>query len=495
MAAIIPRWEWRTFGTHFGIADERFRALDSTGVQESDETYLLGGTTGNAKIRAGLMDIKLLRETQSDLERWEPVMKAAFPIDAEVARQVFVTLETAAPALDGDRYTEAEFIDAVAGRNGPLRRVDVHKRRVRYTVNGCTSEVTDLIANGHPARTIAIESTDQAAVLEAIHQMGLAGYLNTNYGVGLRAVIDGRPDRYAVIDVGTNSVKFRIAERSSGGFTTLTDRAEITRLGEGLVEGGEVTREAQGRTSDAIAAMVDEGKAAGVLAIAAVGTAGLRAASNAPAVIDAIRDRTGVTIEVIPGDEESRLAYQGVRADTDVASGSLVVFDTGGGSSQFTFGSDGRVDERFSVPVGAVRFTETFGLAGAVSAEVVGKARAAIATELDRLDGRPAPDALVGMGGAVTNMAAVKHELRTYDPDIVRGTVLDRAELDGQIERYRSQDAEARRSIVGLQPKRADVILAGALIVATVLDKLGVDSLTVTDRGLRDGVLAERFGT
>ena len=81
-----------------------------------------------------------------------------------------------------------------------------------------------------------------------------------------------------------------------------------------------------------------------------------------------------------------------------------------------------------------------------------------------------------------------------YDPDIVRGTVIDHAELDRQIELYRSQPADARRSIVGLQPKRADVILAGALIVRTVLDKLDVASLTVTDRGLRDGVLFERFG-
>jgi exopolyphosphatase/guanosine-5'-triphosphate,3'-diphosphate pyrophosphatase len=101
---------------------------------------------------------------------------------------------------------------------------------------------------------------------------------------------------------------------------------------------------------------------------------------------------------------------------------------------------------------------------------------------------------VVGMGGAVTNMAAVKHSLDPYDPDVVRGTVLDTAELDRQIELYRSQAADARRSIVGLQPKRADVILAGALIVRTVLDKLDVRSLTVTDRGLRDGVLFERFG-
>lgn len=494
MSAIVPRWEWRTFGSRFGLADERFAALGSTGVQESDEIYLLGAGTGNAKIRADLMDIKLLRETQRGLQRWEPVMKAPFPLSAEDARRAFETLETPAPALLRDSSTLDEFLTDVAGPDGPLRQVDVHKRRVRYTVNGCTSEVTDLTANGIPSRTIAIESTDEAAVLAAVQQMGLGGFRNMDYTAGLTAIIDGQPERFAVIDVGTNSVKFRIAERAPAGWRTLTDRAEITRLGEGLTEGGNITPDAQTRTSDAIGAMVEDATAAGARAIVAVGTAGLRAASNGAAVVDAIRERTGVSIEIIPGDEESRLAYQGVRAGIDLGSGSLVVFDTGGGSSQFTFGSTAGVDERFSEPVGAVRYTEAFRLADVVSPETLAEATEAIASDLARLDGRDRPDAVVGMGGAVTNMAAVKHALDPYDPDVVRGTVLDTAELDRQIELYRSQPADARRSIVGLQPKRADVILAGALIVRTVLDKLHVQSLTVTDRGLRDGVLFERFG-
>jgi len=494
MSAIIPRWEWRTFGSRFGLADVRFAALESTGVQESDEIYLLGAGNGNAKIRADLMDIKLLRETQHGLQRWEPVMKVPFPLSADDARRAFETLETRAPDLRRDSYTVDEFLGEVAGERGPLRRVDVHKRRVRYTVNGCTSEVTDLTANGRPTRTIAIESTDQAAVLESVGQMGLAGYRNMDYTAGLGAIVDGAPERFAVIDVGTNSIKFRIAERALDGWRTLTDRAEITRLGEGLTEGGDITPDAQTRTSDAIAAMVDEAMTAGVRAIVAVGTAGLRAARNGTAVVDAIRDRTGVQIEIIPGDEESRLAYQGVRAGMDRTDGTLVVFDTGGGSSQFTFGSTAGVDERFSEPVGAVRYTEAFGLGDVVSAETLEQAKQAIAGDLGRLDDRGRPDAVVGMGGAVTNMAAVKHALDPYDPDVVRGTVLDRAELDRQIELYRSRPAAARRSIVGLQPKRADVILAGALIVRTIVDKLGADSLTVTDRGLRDGVLFERFG-
>jgi exopolyphosphatase / guanosine-5'-triphosphate,3'-diphosphate pyrophosphatase len=119
---------------------------------------------------------------------------------------------------------------------------------------------------------------------------------------------------------------------------------------------------------------------------------------------------------------------------------------------------------------------------------------AAIAADLDRLDGRPPVDALVGMGGAVTNLTAVKHELAVYDPDVVHGTVLDREEIDRQIERYRTTPLEARREIRGLQPARAEVILAGACVVRTLMDKLGRDSLTVSDRGLRHGVLAERFG-
>ena len=354
--------------------------------------------------------------------------------------------------------------------------------------------MTDLLAGDRAIRTIAIESTDQSAVRRAVQEMGLNGYLNANYAVGLRAVLDHRPERYAVVDAGTNSIKFRIAERTPNGWRTLTDRAEITRLGEGLTEGGDITPPAVTRTADAIARMADEATEAGVLAIVAVGTAGLRAARNAGTVVDAIRERTGVDIEVIPGDEESRLAYQAVRDDIDVAPGTVVVFDTGGGSSQFTFGNGTGVNERFSVPVGAVRYTEAFGLADAVSPATLDQAVAAIGAALDRLDGRTRPDVVVGIGGAVTNMAAVKHALDTIRPRCRARDCARSRGADRQIEAYRTRDADDRRTIVGLQPKRADVILAGACIVRTVLDKLDVKSLTVSDRGLRDGVLIERFG-
>jgi exopolyphosphatase / guanosine-5'-triphosphate,3'-diphosphate pyrophosphatase len=302
--------------------------------------------------------------------------------------------------------------------------------------------------------------------------------------------------RYAVIDVGTNSVKFNISERrDDGSWRTVVDRAEVTRLGEGLEKTGEISSDAMARTVDAIAAMAAEAQENGVAAIAAVGTMGLRTARNSQQFIDAVKQRCGVSIEVIPGEDEGRLAYLAVKSGLGLVEGSLAIFDTGGGSTQFTFGHGAVVEERFSVNVGAVRYTEKYGLGGVVSAEQLRAALDAIAADLARLGTERSPDLLVGMGGAVTNIAAVKHGLAKYDPNIVQGSVIDRTEIERQIELYRSRSLNDRQTIVGLQPKRADVILAGACIVKTVMDKLGKDKLSVSDRGLRHGLLIDRFAS
>jgi exopolyphosphatase / guanosine-5'-triphosphate,3'-diphosphate pyrophosphatase len=497
VAAIIQRWEWRTFGEGLRAAEKAFATLTPTQVVDSDELYLLSASDGNVKVRHDLLDIKLLREVDDDgLERWEPVLKQAFPVTAAEVPRVFEAFGAAPPPLTRAAYTLGEFLEELVLPSGAARAVRVHKRRVRYTMGGCMAELSDLEVEGREARTIAIESEDPSAVVAAVHDLGLDGHVNISYPRGLAALVDAAPVRYAVIDVGTNSVKFHIGERDpDGSWRAVVDRAELTRLGENLQPHGAIAAEPLARTVIAIAEMAEEARRHRVRAFGTVGTAGLRIAGNRDEVVAAIRDRTGLTVEVIPGEEESRLAYLAVQDGLGVGEGTLVVFDTGGGSTEFTFGRGPRVEERFSVNVGAVRYTERYGLAGAVGPEVLGEALAAIAADLSRIDGRQPPDTLVGMGGAVTNITAVKLGLATYDPDAVQGAVLDRAELDRQLERYRSRDAEARRGIVGLQPKRADVILAGACIVRTVMEKLGQQTLTVSDRGLRHGLLIDRFGT
>ena len=301
--------------------------------------------------------------------------------------------------------------------------------------------------------------------------------------------------RYAVIDVGTNSVKFHIGEtRPDGTWRRVVDRAEVTRLGERLGETGEIGREAMDRTVAAICGMAAEGQRNGVAAIVAVGTMGMRTARNSESFIDEVQRRSAVRIEVVSGEEEARLAYLAVKSGLGLGEGSLVVFDTGGGSTQFTIGCGAIVEERFSVNVGAVRLTEQYGLGGIVSPERLRVALDAIAVEVARLDTARSPDALVALGGGVTNLAAIKHGLVRYDADVVQGTVIERAEIERQIELYRTRSVDERRKIIGLEPRRADVILAGACIVRTVMAKLRKDTLLVSDRGLRHGLLVDRFG-
>ncbi len=490
-AELIPRWEWRTFGADLGAAGERLAGLTPERVQESDEVYLLSlSDEATVKLRDGLMDVKQLEQVSSDgLEQWLPVLKAAFPLSAEDAALVLGALRVDAPGRELSSFDDLRRIDG-------LLAVPVHKLRRRYAFGGCMTELTDVDTDQGSTRTIAVEAEDPKLVLAAVNELGLRSRENVNYVRGLSALAGFGSRRYATIDVGTNSVKFHVGERRRDGqWTTVVDRAEITRLGEGLDAGGELREEPMERTAAAIADMADEARRDGTEGIAAVGTAGLRIAANANTFLALVRERSGVEVEVIPGEEEARLAYRAAAAGLGPAHGSRVVFDTGGGSSQFTFGEGEHIGEQFSVNVGAARFTERFGLDAAVSDAKVREALDAIAADLRRLDGRPAPDKLIGLGGAVTNLAAVRHGLAEYDPQVVQGTVLGRDEVDRQLELYRTRSAAERSQIPGLQPKRAGVILAGACIVRTILELLGSESLTVSDRGLRHGLLLERFAS
>jgi exopolyphosphatase / guanosine-5'-triphosphate,3'-diphosphate pyrophosphatase len=494
---VVARWEWRAFGESFGAAEALLTPLGPQRVEESDELYLLSSRSdASVKIREGLVDVKLLQAVdEGGLEQWMPVLKAPEPLSAAEVVEVMGALGTEAPALAHTAYTFGELLAELIDPNPDLLGVAVQKRRDHYTVGGCLAELTEVRTEHGARRTVAVESEHPALVRAAVCELGLAARRNVSLPRGLKALAGFGAKRFAVIDVGTNSVKFHLGERAADGeWQTLVDRAELTRLGEGLDETGELQDGPIERTVAAIAGMADEAARNGVEALAAVGTAGLRLAPNRGLFLEAVHERAGIEVEVITGEEEGRLAYLAVKSGLGLGHGSLVVFDTGGGSSQFTLGQGERVDERFSLNVGATRFTERYGLDGVVSDDRLAAATAAIAADLARLDGRGAPDTLVGLGGTITNLAAVSHGLRAYDPAVVDGSILALAEVERQIELYRTRTSEQRRGLAGLQPERAGVILAGACIVRTVISKLGRDSLTVSDHGLRHGLLVERFG-
>jgi exopolyphosphatase/guanosine-5'-triphosphate,3'-diphosphate pyrophosphatase len=465
---IVPRWEWRTFGERFGAAADRLRELAPTRIDDSDELYIVTDRSeASIKVRGGVLDVKRLEQVSDDgLEQWRPVAKAEFPIAATDVAELLAALDVVVPALARDPYELDELVDEVVRPSAELHSVPVHKRRVHYALGGCMAELTDVLTGG---------------------------------GRGARAVV--APERE--LSAGTNGAR-RV-------------RGTPVRGGGRRHELGEVPpRRADGGRRLAAAGRPRRGDAAG-----RGGPGGGRAPGSADGANDrrdrrdggrsrAIRrrgDRRGrhrrsascgqqrrVRVEVISGEEEARLAFLAATSGIERVDGSLIVFETGGGSTQFTFGQGERVEEQFSVPVGAVRITEQFGLDGVVDDTALASALDAIAADLASLDGQPTPAGLVAMGGAVTNLASVKHELATYDPEVVQGSELDVDELDRLIELFRTRSAEERRAIVGLQPKRAEVILAGACIVRTVMGKLGRESLTVSDRGLRHRLLVERFG-
>jgi len=482
---IVPRWEWRSFGESFGAAERMLTAQRPERVHETDELYLLSpDSDASVKIRDALMDVKQLEDVNADgLERWRPVMKAAFPLAADEVDFVLGALHVGVPPGERRGYGPGD-VAALA------LTAEVHKQRAHYRIDGCLAELTEVRVGERATHTLAVEGEDPDRVIAAVRRLGLEGRRNVSVARGLKALLGVGAQRFAAIDVGTNSVKLHVAARSAdGAWRTLADRSEVTRLGEGLHESGQLGAEPIRRTTQAIAALAGEARALGAAEIVAVGTAGLRIAGNADDLIAAARAACDVTVEVIPGEEEARLAFVAATAGFELAGKTLVVFDTGGGSSQFTIG-----EEQFSVDVGAVRLTERFGLDEPVPAETVAAAQREAAAGFARLEGNR-PTAVIGMGGAVTNLAAMALALEPYDPDVVHGSVLGRAEVDAQIERLRALGGPERRAIVGLQPARAEVILAGACVVRAVLDVLRADALTVSDRALRHGLIADRFGT
>ncbi|MDH7571105.1 MAG: Ppx/GppA phosphatase family protein [Armatimonadota bacterium] len=299
--------------------------------------------------------------------------------------------------------------------------------------------------------------------------------------------------RAAAIDIGTNSVLLVVGERLGNEEPRiLHERAEITRLGEGVDAERQLRGAAMERTAAVVARFADEARALGASLIRAVGTSALRDANNAEEFALLLRRCAGLSLEVVHGDEEARLAYAAVRGDASLGlpTGALVVVDIGGGSVEFVFGYEEELRFRRSLDCGAVRVTERFFHADPPTPQQLAAAAAWLNEALAALPDPPNAPA-GGIGGTCVNLAAVRLALPQLDPARVHGQYLHVAEVERQIALFASMPTERRRGIPGLEPKRADVILAGALVLRRVLSRLRAPGITVSARGLRYGVLYE----
>jgi exopolyphosphatase / guanosine-5'-triphosphate,3'-diphosphate pyrophosphatase len=301
---------------------------------------------------------------------------------------------------------------------------------------------------------------------------------------------------YAAIDVGTNTVLLLVAERTVSGFQAVAERGAITRLGKGVDATRRLAPEAMQRTLDAVGRFAAEARALGAVGLVVSATSAARDAENGGEFLAAARERTGVEVEILSGEEEARLSYLAVSNDFADEAGrqELVAIDVGGGSTEFIFGTGSAVRFHTSLDVGSVRLTERCVRSDPPSSEDFARLHAELAAALPSVP-RPGANALVvGVAGTVTTLYAVANAVVPYDAARVQGGWLSRDTLAQTRARLASEPLAARKRIPGLQAERADVIIAGAVLLECALDHLGAAGIRVSDRGLRWGLLAARFG-
>jgi len=307
-------------------------------------------------------------------------------------------------------------------------------------------------------------------------------------------------NRYAAIDIGTNSVLLVIAERDSAGqFIPILERAEITRLGRGVDRSHRLSESGIQDTLAVIADYLQQARAAGARGWVLSATSAARDAENGLEFLTKAREQSGVEIDILSGDREAQLVYLAVTADFGprLPNQPLLVIDIGGGSTEFTCGGlppDRSISFQRSYDVGSVRLTERYLQSDPVGANERARASAELRATFSNLPPR-GESAVIGVAGTVTTLFAIQNQIEPYEAARVHGGTLTLEQLTKLTDRLLSTPLEERKRLPGLEPKRADVICAGALILQAALERLGATYCLVSDRGLRWGLLLERFGS
>ncbi len=193
MSDIKPRFEFRSFGQNFGIAEEKMRRISPVEmIRESSEIYIMStaNNENNTKIRDGLMDIKVFVKEEKGLEQWNPRMKGSFPMEKSViSNEVFPAFGIKMPELHRDQYTLDQFLQEIIISHSELTAVRVYKRRFAFTINKCIAEIGDVYINGAHLQTVNIESVNIDDILEAKRMISLDDYENVNYLIAIKRVI------------------------------------------------------------------------------------------------------------------------------------------------------------------------------------------------------------------------------------------------------------------------------------------------------------------
>ncbi len=293
----------------------------------------------------------------------------------------------------------------------------------------------------------------------------------------------------AAIDIGTNTILLLVSEIDGKNIKPLLEKERIARLGEGLHPHKILLKEAMERAFEVLKEYLFDCESLRVQKVFAVGTSALREANNANEFLKEVKENLNLSIEIISGEEEAYLSYLAVSKDLNEGSKKILVVDVGGGSTELILGVGGEILDWVSLPMGSVRFTEEFLHSDPVHPEELKEMEKRIDHSLKDVSSFQIPEIVVAVGGTATTLVQVEMGLSEFSTQKIHHFKLTREAIERQISLYRSKTQKERKTIQGLAPLRADVILAGASILYKIMEKMNSNEVMVSCHGIRYGLL------
>ena len=298
--------------------------------------------------------------------------------------------------------------------------------------------------------------------------------------------------RAAAIDFGSNSSRLLIAEYDKSGINVIYQDLITTRLAKSIEDKKLLDSGSINKTIEAVKEFKAKMRSYKIERYKTAGTSALREAKNSDYFVKLLKDETGLELDIVSGEKEAKLTYNG--ATFDIENRDNIIIDIGGGSTEFIKLEAG-IPQEGSINMGAVRFTERF--IGNPTLKIPESAQEKIITEttnfLQKNFQFNNKESFIGVGGTITTLAAIDKNVVNFEPEKIEGYILEKARVNNIINNLSNMELDQRKKVNGLQKERADIIIAGSLILKAILDFFSADDIKVSNKDLLYGLIIEIF--